>query len=249
MPDNLIPGGNNNVTSGQNQPSKLGDALSNLLGSDTNPVDQHLSSFYVQSGSTGTPGVTDAPGGGLIAHGIDSIFNPFYIFRYAKYGEIGGETYYGEYHRDINSTSLNSQIKNIIQGESDPYFVIYGDTYFNLDLAEVFKQYNPKLDSPLMVIYKNSDKYDISNVKLINQRAFYSKSNPPEGCEYIDYGIGIFQAKHFNGFEGNFDLSEVQEYFSRKYSLQYFVANERFYEIGSLSGLKEFKGTVDHDLN
>ena len=140
-------------------------------------------------------------------------------------------------------------IKNIIQGESDPYFVIYGDTYFNLDLAEVFKQYNPKLDSPLMVIYKNSDKYDISNVKLINQTAFYSKSNPPEGCEYIDYGIGIFQAKHFNGFEGNFDLSAVQEFFSRKYSLQHFVANERFYEIGSLSGLKEFKEIIDHDFN
>jgi hypothetical protein len=116
MLDNIL-GGNNNTTSGQNEPSKLGDALSNLLGSDTNPIDQHLSSFYAQSGSTGIAGVTDAPGGGLIAHGIDSIFNPFYIFRYAKYGEIGGETYYGEYHRDINSTSLNSQIKNIVQGD------------------------------------------------------------------------------------------------------------------------------------
>lgn len=117
MADNIL-GGNNNVTSGQNAPSKLGDTLSNLLGSDTNPIDQQLSNFYVQSGSTGIAGVTDSPAGGLVAHGIDSIFNPFYVFRYAKYGDIGGETYSGEYHRDINSTSLASQIKNIVGGDT-----------------------------------------------------------------------------------------------------------------------------------
>jgi hypothetical protein len=93
--------GNNSPTSGANEPNSAVDALNKLVGSSTPPIDKQLSNSYVQSGTQGIPGGTDGLGTGLVAHGIDSIFNPFYVFRYAKYGDIGGETYAANYHRDI----------------------------------------------------------------------------------------------------------------------------------------------------
>jgi hypothetical protein len=99
--------GNNGPTSGANEPNPVTDALNNLLGSDTPSIDKQLSNSYVQSGTQGIPGAIDGLGSGLIAHGIDSIFNPFYVFRYAKYGDIGGDTYEGAFHRDQGNAPKN----------------------------------------------------------------------------------------------------------------------------------------------
>jgi hypothetical protein len=49
-------------------------------------------------------GATDSTGGnGFPVIGTDSIFNPFYIFRYAKYGSLDGKNYYANLHRDLNT--------------------------------------------------------------------------------------------------------------------------------------------------
>jgi len=39
--------------------------------------------------------------------GTDSIFNPFYVFRYAKYGSISGDNYSPEYHKDTQDVVSN----------------------------------------------------------------------------------------------------------------------------------------------
>jgi hypothetical protein len=39
--------------------------------------------------------------------GTDSIFNPFYVFRYAKYGSISGDNYSPEYHKDTQDVASN----------------------------------------------------------------------------------------------------------------------------------------------
>lgn len=50
-------------------------------------------------------GATDATGGsGTPVNGTDSIFNPFYIFRYAKYGSLDGKKYSADLHRDLDIT-------------------------------------------------------------------------------------------------------------------------------------------------
>ena len=130
-------------------------------------------------------------------------------------------------------------IKKISQSLKTPFFVMYGDSYLRVSLKEIQNSYKTKT-GPLMVIYRNFDQFDISNVYLKGNNIFYCKKKPIKGSQYIDYGLSIFEKKHF--FEvkqTEFDLSLIQEMYSEKGNLQFFLSKERFYEIGSMKGLKE----------
>jgi hypothetical protein len=58
--------------------------------------------------------VVDGAGPGAIPlKGTDSIFNPFYVFRYAKYGAIDGKTYDEKYHKDISTANLGNILQSV----------------------------------------------------------------------------------------------------------------------------------------
>ena len=54
-------------------------------------------------------------------------------------------------------------VKNIIKGIDSPAFVMYGDSFLRVNFLDVCNSYNENL-GPLIVIYKNDDRYDKSNV-------------------------------------------------------------------------------------
>ena len=60
-------------------------------------------------------------------------------------------------------------------------------------------------------------------------------------ANYIDYGIGIYKKSDFKNTSGSFDLSLVQEYFSKIKKLQHFEASKRFYEIGTPESYEKAK--------
>ena len=139
-------------------------------------------------------------------------------------------------------------LKNAEQLLDDRFFVIYGDSYLRLDFAAVmafFKKYD-KLG--LMVIYKNYDLYDRSNVviegNLVKQ---YSKKGKTEGMVYIDYGASILRKKALESVPQNqaYSLERLFAKLIRKEELLAFEANTRFYQIGSPEGLEEFRGYID----
>ena len=55
-------------------------------------------------------------------------------------------------------------VKNILKELDTPAFVMYGDSFLRVNFLEVFHSYKNKSEGPLMVIYKNNGKYDVSNV-------------------------------------------------------------------------------------
>ena len=123
-------------------------------------------------------------------------------------------------------------IKKILAKESSPSFVMYGDSFLRVNLQDVYKSY--AIDrGPLMVIYKNKNKYDASNVFFQGRNILFSKTNPSPKSNYIDYGIGIYKYSDFNSTPQVFDLSIIQENFASRQELQHFVATKRFYEIGT----------------
>jgi hypothetical protein len=101
-----IPGSDNilGANSAPNQEVNLGSVVNQILSiTETNP--QIASSYRAES-----YGGVDKPGGSGSAtaiKGTDSLFNPFYVFRYSKYGAIDGKIYSPEYHRDINMNFEN----------------------------------------------------------------------------------------------------------------------------------------------
>lgn len=50
--------------------------------------------------------------------GTDSLFNPFYIFRYAKYGSSDGKAYYPEYHRNTADSIRSLAVAEDKNGKS-----------------------------------------------------------------------------------------------------------------------------------
>ena len=124
----------------------------------------------------------------------------------------------------------------------DAFYVLYGDSYLPTDYRAVedFFQRSGKLG--LMTVYENQGRYDTSNVWFENGeiKVYDKKAKRPE-MRHIDYGLGVFRAAAFDGFDRNavVDLAEVQKSLVARRELAGFEIKQRFYEIGSHEGLNE----------
>ena len=133
-------------------------------------------------------------------------------------------------------------IKNAFQFITDEFFVMYGDSYLDVDLKMInsFYKMNKKNGDGLMTIFKNNKKYDTSNVVYKNNYVSnYSKKKIVDEMNYIDYGIGILTKEHFLTYDNNpFDLSILYEKLSKKSRLIGYEVKNRFYEVGSIDDIK-----------
>ncbi len=120
------------------------------------------------------------------------------------------------------------------------FFIIYGDSYLNFNLNKMIN----KKCTAIMAIYKNSNKYDKSNIKFNDKNIIYDKNNNSnKKFDYIDYGASYVNRKIFDNLPKNkkFDLSIIFQNISKKKKLNGYVVGKRFYEIGSYKGIKDFK--------
>ena len=93
-----------------------------------------------------------------------------------------------------------------------------------------------------MTVLKNEGKWDKSNIEFENGEILvYDKKVSSVKMDYIDYGLGILSKDAFKDFENRevFDLEEVYKHLLKNKQLAGFEVRERFYEIGSFSGLEE----------
>lgn len=124
----------------------------------------------------------------------------------------------------------------------DAFFVMYGDSYLSLDLKAVSAYFTRHKKNGLMTLIKNNNRWDKSNVLYINGRIKkYDKTNPDRQMRHIDYGLSILTKVAFAQAKltGAFDLEELLQVLIRRNDLIGYEAKERFYEIGSPSGLAE----------
>ena len=64
-----------------------------------------------------------------------------------------------------------------------------------------------------------------------------------QAMRFIDYGLGVFRAQALDLVQPNkpYDLAALYETLLKLGELDAFEVHERFYEIGSLSGLEELR--------
>jgi NDP-sugar pyrophosphorylase family protein len=127
------------------------------------------------------------------------------------------------------------------------FFVIYGDSYLPCDYQAVQNHFEASGKSGLMTVYRNQGKWDSSNVEFEDgQILAYDKRLKNPRMHYIDYGLGIFRRESFESMEDETvkDLAEVyQELLSRK-DLAAYEMKERFYEIGSFTGIEDLSAAL-----
>jgi N-acetyl-alpha-D-muramate 1-phosphate uridylyltransferase len=125
-------------------------------------------------------------------------------------------------------------------GESS--FVLYGDSYLPVDFSAVEAEFRASHQPALMTILNNQDRWDRSNVLCVNGKLLeYNKAAPRADFAYIDYGLAIMKRAILESCPANepFDLAAVFQRLSLEGRLHGYEVFDRFYEIGSPSGLKE----------
>ena len=127
---------------------------------------------------------------------------------------------------------------------NDVFLIMYGDSYlpFNfrrpVDFFEKFDKFG------LMVVYRNRDRYERSNVALEGLLVKeYGKDKKTEEMQYIDYGVSIFRKKALELIPSDrvCDLPLLHRALIEKNQLLAYEAKQRFYQIGSPEGLEEFR--------
>ena len=122
------------------------------------------------------------------------------------------------------------------------FLCFYGDSYLPIDFARLSRRFVASGKPALMTVLHNDDHWDKSNVLFRDGRLIeYNKRAPRPEMEHIDYGLGILSARTLIGYPDNqpFDLADVYHELSLEGQLAGYEVHERFYEIGSPSGLEE----------
>ncbi|MGA8213337.1 MAG: nucleotidyltransferase family protein [Candidatus Sulfotelmatobacter sp.] len=138
-------------------------------------------------------------------------------------------------------------VRNALPKLGDSFFVMYGDSYLPCDYAAIARKFEVAGVLGLMTVFRNDGKWDTSNVEFEaggvegGRIVAYSKTNRTPRMHYIDYGLGVFRAKAFQGLPAGkaCDLAELYTDLLQRKQLAAFEVPERFYEIGSPAGLRE----------
>jgi NDP-sugar pyrophosphorylase family protein len=130
----------------------------------------------------------------------------------------------------------------------DSFFVIYGDSFLPVEFAPVWRAFQAGSQPALMTVLRNEGRWDRSNVIFEpggeqGRVVLYDKESAP-GMQYIDYGLSCFHRDLFDECAHS-DLSALFHHLSMQGRLAAFEVHERFYEIGSPSGLRDFERYID----
>ena len=134
-------------------------------------------------------------------------------------------------------------LKNAEALLEDVFYTVYGDSYLSLDFASTMRYFLSQNKLALMTVYRNQNRYDRSNTAIAgNLVTKYTKQDRTQDMVYIDYGANIFRKEVLKMIPEN-QFYPLEELFPRlivKEELLAFEVEERFYEIGSPQGIKDF---------
>jgi NDP-sugar pyrophosphorylase family protein len=133
----------------------------------------------------------------------------------------------------------------------EKFFVVYGDSYLPTSHAAAQECFDRSGRRALMTVFRNEGQWDSSNVEFDGSRIVtYDKKNRTAQMRHIDYGLGLFDRAVFEELgDGPVDLAEVYRERLAAGDLASLEVSERFYEIGSFSGIEELSALLGREKN
>jgi NDP-sugar pyrophosphorylase family protein len=131
---------------------------------------------------------------------------------------------------------------------NEVFFTMYGDSYLFLDFPAAMRYFKSQNKLALMTVYRNYDRYARSNTVVEgNSVKNFSKKERTGGMVYIEYGANIFNKEALRMIPENqfYSLDDVFHRLVEMDELLAFEVKERFYEIGSPQGVKEFEEYIE----
>lgn len=129
------------------------------------------------------------------------------------------------------------------------FFLMWGDSYLLLDYRDIWNAYIKSGYKGLMVIYKNYNQRAKSNVIYKNGKiVLYDKWSSQPEMIYVDNGLSALNKVILNEIPSKrkFPVEKIFHKWSKEGKFAAYETKQPFYEIGSTSGLKEFKSFVSH---
>lgn len=145
-----------------------------------------------------------------------------------------------------NLLGTGGALKKALPLLSDPFFVLFGDSFLQLNFSAMSAAFE-KAESPAMMsLYRNAGALAPSNVEFRGGQILdYDKKKLRPEMQHIDYGVEILSKGCFALEDADsFDLGELQQKLVSEAKLSAFEVQERFYEIGSPEALKEAEAFI-----
>jgi NDP-sugar pyrophosphorylase family protein len=124
----------------------------------------------------------------------------------------------------------------------DAFMILYGDSYLDIDFEPVVQRFFADNLPVLMTVYRNQNTLDISNILMKDGRIIkYNKNDRDPAMEYIDYGLVVIRKEIFDSYPSHepFELSRILSQSVDAGRVASYEVEQRFYEIGSVQGIKE----------
>jgi NDP-sugar pyrophosphorylase family protein len=131
---------------------------------------------------------------------------------------------------------------------NDNFLLMYGDSYLPYDYWKIEEAFKNSEKLSLMVVHKNQNRFDKSNILIADDLVkVYDKTLKGENLEYIDAGLSILKKEVLSLVPEDepFDLQELYKTLISEQEMLAYEVKQRFYQIGSLEGLEEFKNLVE----
>lgn len=124
----------------------------------------------------------------------------------------------------------------------DVFWVMYGDSYMDIDYPAVLRDFFARDVLGLMTVLRNNNQWDRSNVvfeggKLIK----YDKKNQTPDMRYIDYGVAVLRRSVLDRIPAGepYDLAALYTQLVAEGRMAGYEVSNRFYEIGTPASLEE----------
>jgi len=131
---------------------------------------------------------------------------------------------------------------NAVRELQSDFAVTYGDSYLPTNFYAAKEAFLNTEKSGLITVYKNSNSLVKSNMaKLKSGRFTYSKHSDCDDCDFVDYGMIFWRREKFMScsLTPPWDIGDLIADMLEKDGLETFEIVDRFYEVGSLSGISD----------
>jgi NDP-sugar pyrophosphorylase family protein len=122
------------------------------------------------------------------------------------------------------------------------FWVMYGDSYMDIDYAAVLADFTRRDALGLMTVYANAGRFDKSNVVFrAGTLVSYDKRRPTAEMSHIDYGVALLRRPALERIPHDqpYDLADLYHDLVEEGRMVGHEVTQRFYEIGSPAGLEE----------
>jgi len=157
-----------------------------------------------------------------------------------------------------DGTRLGMQLRYVYDGEKllgtggalrraahlldDVFWVMYGDSYMDIDYAAVLEDFSKRNVLGLMTVLRNNDRWDRSNVVFENGNLIrYDKKHHTPDMQHIDYGVAVLRRSALDRIPPDepYDLATLYTQLVAEGQMTGHEVTQRFYEIGTPASLEE----------